>query len=183
MSFDREDYKLYDIDVVTKNQPLFVEQCNVLHKPIQQSVGDEDTTRAYKRYNIFQISASSLAFYKLYCEVIKNVRDYVGDDRPLWMSGWMNFHQPMQVLNWHNHLNSICHGYVSIDPKDTTTDFKDYAIENQVGRLYLGPSARLHKVVVNKPFAGHRITIGFDVNDDADCLLVQSGDYNFLPIP
>lgn len=183
MPLDRDDYQLWDIDVVKNNQSLFVDQCYTLHKLIQQAVGDEDTTRSYKRYNVFQISGSSVAFYKLYKNVIANIREYVGDDRPLWMSGWMNFHEPTQVLNWHNHLNSICHGYISIDPKDTVTKFQEYEIENQVGRMYLGPSARLHKVVVNKPFSGHRITLGFDVSDDCDHLLIADGDYNFIPIP
>jgi hypothetical protein len=183
MPLDRDDYQLWTIDVVKDNQALFIDQCYTLHKLIQQVVGDEDTTRAYKRYNIFQISGSSVAFYKLYKNVIHNIREYVGDDRPLWMSGWMNFHQPTQVLNWHNHLNSICHGYISIDPKNTTTKFQEYEIKNEVGKMYLGPSARLHKVEVDEPFAGHRITLGFDVSDDADHLLIADGDYNFIPVP
>jgi hypothetical protein len=183
MPLDRDDYQLWTIDVVKDNQALFIDQCYTLHKLIQQVVGDEDTTRAYKRYNIFQISGSSIAFYKLYKNVIHNIREYVGDDRPLWMSGWMNFHQPTQVLNWHNHLNSICHGYISIDPKNTTTKFQEYEIKNEVGKMYLGPSARLHKVEVDEPFAGHRITLGFDVSDDADHLLIADGDYNFIPVP
>lgn len=167
------NYKVWDIEFVEANKDLFVEQSFMFHKAIQQAVNDEDTTRSYRKYNIFQITGGSLGFYVLFKNVTQNIRDYVGDDRPLWMSGWLNFHKSSEVLDWHDHYGSLCHGYLSIDPKNTTTKFEDYDIENKVGRMYLGPSERLHKVVVNEPYEGHRITLGFDVSDDTDNLLIH----------
>jgi len=170
------DYKLWDIEFIEANKDTFVEQCHMFHKAIQESVDDEDTTRAYRKYNIFQVAGGSYGFYILYKTVIQNIREYVGDDRPLWMSGWLNFHDPSEVLDWHSHYGSLCHGYLSIDPKNTTTKFEGYDIENKVGRMYLGPSYREHKVVVNEPYEGYRITLGFDVSDGTD----EDGDGHLL---
>mgnify|MGYP003331956089 FL=1 len=95
----------------------------------------------------------------------------VNPDDPLWIQCWMNFHKPDQVLDWHDH-HFPWHGYISIDPKDSITKFReylpegsyDYNIHNQIGNIYLGPGfSRMHKVVVNNDYEGDRITLGFDI--------------------
>ena len=74
------DYKLWDIEFIEANKDTFVEQCHMFHKAIQESVDDEDTTRAYRKYNIFQVAGGSYGFYILYKTVIQNIREYVEDD-------------------------------------------------------------------------------------------------------
>jgi hypothetical protein len=72
------------------------------------------------------------------------------------------------MLKWHNHGDGICHGYISVDPKNTNTRFEEYSIKNEIGRLYIGPSYKFHEVVINEPFDTPRITIAFGV---MDCVL------------
>ncbi len=173
---------LLQIDFVANNQQLYINQCEELHKAIIRTYGELDTTKAYWRYNLFNVSCSSIAFYRLWKELNVRIREYVGDDRPLWMTGWLNLHKQDQVLDWHNHKLSICHGYVSIDPKNTVTEFEGYSVENKPGQLYLGPSERMHRVVVNEPFDGNRITIGFDVSDRINEDHINSNFHAFLPV-
>ena len=85
----------------------------------------------------------------------------------MWMQCWMNMHNPKEVLGWHDHQFPY-HGYVSIDPKDSITQFKEdnlrYEIKNEVGNIYFGPGwKRMHRVVVNSEYDGPRITLGFDI--------------------
>ena len=55
------------------------------------------------------------------------------------------------------------HGYISIDPKESETQFQGYVIKNKIGNVYIGKPENPHKVNVLKKFEGHRITIAFDV--------------------
>lgn len=179
---NRDDYQLYQIDLIKNNHPLFVRQCTVLHEAIRRTYGIDDTTKGYWSYNLFNVSCSSLAFYKLWKELSSKVREYVDDDRPLWISSWLNFHTPAQVLDWHNHKLSIYHGYICIDPKNTVTEFETYKIENRIGQMYIGPSERLHRVVLEKNYLGERITIGFDVSDRVNEDHINSNFHAFMPI-
>jgi hypothetical protein len=111
------------------------------------------------------------------------VRDYVEDDRPLWMESWMKYHIPDEVLDWHRHDSKFTiHGYLSIDPKNTVTEFKTFSIENKPGNLYLGISGKdmMHRVVVKEPYEGYRITIAFDVIDHTP---YNAANLSFIPIP
>ena len=55
------------------------------------------------------------------------------------------------------------HGYISIDPKETETEFKGYIIKNKIVNVYFGKPENPHRVNVLKNFDGHRITVAFDV--------------------
>ena len=130
----------------------------------------------YRFYNVFNLTSPSPLFYHLLKEISPIVRKHLGNsgvnpDDPLWMQCWMNFHKPDQVLDWHDH-HFPWHGYISIDPKDSITKFReylpegtyDYNIHNKIGNIYLGPGfSRMHKVVVNNDYEGDRITLGFDI--------------------
>ena len=59
-------------------------------------------------------------------------------------------------------------GLISIDPKDTMTEFGHYSIENKIGQIYIGPGNRQHRVILRKPYTTPRITLGFDVLDSCD---------------
>ena len=92
-----------------------------------------------------------------------------------------------EVLKRHNHPDCLFHGYISIDPKDTETEFEDYTITNETGNLYIGDAGVMHQVNVLYPFKGKRITIAFDVEDEHN---FKKNNYNpvdvntgFIPVP
>ena len=180
-----EDYQTYNLKVVEANVNMFVDQCNQLHKIITDK-NIYDSTWQYKEYNIFSLSSSSEAMWFLWRNIQICIRKHIGDDRPAWMTGWLNFHKHKDILDWHNHTGSQYHGYVSIDPKETNTIFKtddiEYQIENIPGLLYIGPSARLHKVEALKPFEGIRTTIAFDVTTEKDIFRAKEKECNWIPI-
>ena len=96
----------------------------------------------------------------------------------MWMQAWLNYHNHDQVLGWHNH-DWDYHGYISIDPKNTVTEFRDYKIENKVGQIYFGLGQREHRVVCLDEFSDTRLTIGFDVSLD---LFAGNGCLGMLPV-
>jgi hypothetical protein len=152
------NYKLYQSEHVLKNQQHFIDQC----VQVKESFPFEDTTNSYYKYNIFSLTAGSVYFYALY----KELKDFIRTQLPtqqLWMQSWVNMHTQENVLDWHDHSWDY-HGYISIDPKNTTTEFKRYTITNNVGQIYFGPGGNMHKVNVVTPYTGDRITIGYDVS-------------------
>ena len=88
------------------------------------------------------------------------------------------------MLNWHDHKFDY-HGYVSIDPKSSTTKFRDgrgplYEINNEVGNIYFGPGwERMHKVCVNEQYEGKRITLGFDIETRGD---LPDDQFSLIPL-
>jgi hypothetical protein len=156
------DYIVHKSQTIIDNQELIIRDLRVAHGYFKQHFPNRDSTWTYNYYNIFATTAPSSIFYELYKELNKVIRDYIGDDRPLWMQSWLNFHMPNEVLEWHDHAWPH-HGYISIDPKKTKTVFKEYEIINEVGNIYLGPGNREHKVEILEDFDTPRITLGFDI--------------------
>lgn len=157
-------YNLYQSDVITHNYDDFLLECTRAKNIIQTKIA-KDTTWSYSLYNLFMITSSSDLFYDLFKELNHFIRDYVGDDRKLWMQAWINFHKPHEVLDWHGHPWDF-HGYISVDPKKSRTVFRQWQIDNKIGQVYIGPGSKdqshEHKVEVLEPYQGDRITIGFD---------------------
>jgi hypothetical protein len=120
------------------------------------------STYLYRTYNVFSLVGRSKHFYDLLKDLSEAIKITMPQQPYLWFQCWLNFHSQGGVLNWHNH-NSLLHGYVSIDPKNTKTIFENYEIHNSVGNIYIGPGNRKHKVEVLEPYQGHRVTLGFDV--------------------
>ena len=60
----------------------------------------------------------------------------MGDDRPLWIQSWLNYHKGKEVekeLPMHSHKENY-HGYISISPQDTSTIFRNgLKIDNKIG--------------------------------------------------
>ena len=152
------DHKLYKSQVVISNQRVMI---NILGNAVSY-LGDADPTWTYDRYNVFGLTSPTRVFYDLFKELRGFVYDYTDGD--LWIQSWVNYHMPDQVLKWHNHQWPI-HGYISIEPHNTTTVFDNYVIDNKIGRVYIGPGNNPHEVRVIEPFDTPRITIGFDVTD------------------
>ena len=133
---------------------------------LNQIVSSGDLS-GYRFYNVFNLTSPSPLFWFLLKEISAVVRTELQSDAPMWMQCWMNMHNPKEVLGWHDH-HFPYHGYVSIDPKDSITQFKEdnlrYEIKNEVGNIYFGPGwKRMHRVVVNSEYDGPRITLGFDI--------------------
>ena len=166
------DYKIYQSKYIVEHQSEIIEQCC----KVKQNYNG-DMTLDYFKYNIFSLTAGYYTFYEIYKELILLVKSKLGDKR-MWMQAWLNYHNHDQVLGWHNH-DWDYHGYISIDPKNTVTEFRDYKIENKVGQIYFGPGQREHRVVCLDEFSDTRLTIGFDVSLD---LFPGNGCLGMLPV-
>lgn len=181
-----KDYVLFDLPLISENQQIYIDQCNELHKVLTEKLESKDSTWDYAKYNIFALASTSEPFWWLWKNLQNIIRGSIKTEDPAWMSGWLNFHDTDSVLDWHNHLGSTYHGYISIDPKNTNTIFDTgearYSIENKAGQIYIGPSARLHKVEVNEPFEGKRITIGFDITLEKNVISANENEFNWMPI-
>ena len=140
-----------------------------------------DSTWDYDKYNIFSLAAGSTLFYQIYKNLIFVVKDYLKDQTDsdtIWIESWLNYHKQDDVLDWHDHEFRF-HGYISIDPKDTVTEFKEYSIKNQPGNIYIGPGNRKHRVVVNQSYNDTRLTLGFNLIIDSRDNINNLG---FIPI-
>ena len=166
------DYKIYQSKYIVEHQSEIIEQCC----KVKQNYNG-DMTLDYFKYNIFSLTAGYYTFYEIYKELILLVKSKLGNKR-MWMQAWLNYHNHDQVLGWHNH-DWDYHGYISIDPKNTITEFRDYKIENKVGQIYFGPGQREHRVVCLDEFSDTRLTIGFDVSLD---LFPENGCLGMLPV-
>lgn len=169
-----KQYKLYKSETIIKHLEDYIKDCNTaynifnnLYNPKQ--IPDFPTQAHYSTaesenvfYNIFTLTPTSLNFYYLYKELVGFIKHYLNNDEPFWLSAWINFDRYGKTLTWHNH-DFPYHGYISIDPKNTKTIFKDWTIDNEPGLIYIGPGDAHHKVEALEPFEGYRITIGFDI--------------------
>jgi len=179
LSEDKElNYKVYRSPAIVDHQSLFIKELEFALSILQKEFPGRDTTWNYRFYNTFCITSSSSLFYDLFSDLKVIIREYAGHDRPLWVQSWINYHWPHQLLDWHNHLWTY-HGYISIDPKESSTIFDQYTIDNQVGNIYIGPGRRRHRVECSQEFATPRITLGFDVTDRPG---VIKGQFSLIPI-
>ena len=153
------DHKIYKSEVVLGNHRVMI---NILENAISFLEGD-DPTWSYNKYNVFGLTSPTQVFYDLFKELRGFVYDYTDGD--LWMQSWVNYHNPDQLLQWHNHDWPI-HGYICVNPHLTKTVFDGYEIENRIGDVYIGPGNRYHRVEMIEPFYTPRITIGFDITND-----------------
>ena len=156
---------IYKSNLIIENHSIFVDKCKTAYDKITNKFNTKNTTEIYGEYNIFSIMAGCPYFFNLYNQLKKIVRAYDLSDSPLWMQAWLNYHKQKEVLNWHNHFWPY-HGYISIDPQDTVTEFENFKIKNEIGNIYIGPGLNQHRVVVEKKFNKPRITIGFDVTNE-----------------
>lgn len=173
------DWEVHESQLIVDNHEQFVYDCDLIHNKFKTQYPDQDSTWSYERYNVFALASPLPLWYDLYNEISVIVRGYLRNHKQLWMQSWMNFHKVNTVLDWHNHYSPY-HGYVSIEPHKTTTVFEGYKIKNQIGRIYIGPGDRHHKVRVDEEFDTPRITLGFDVTDRPNPK--PSGNWSFMPL-
>lgn len=184
---DNQDlkYKIYQSSEIIDNQEEFIREIESSRNSLRALFPDIDSTWGYNLYNLFAVSAGYEMFHNLYEDLKFIVRDYMQEEDPLWMQCWSNYQYENDVLDWHAHFDWSCHGYISIDPKDTVTMFEGFEIQNKIGNIYIGPTDVQHKVYVTKPYEGHRITCGFDVAKKEVLLEMQERNainISFMPI-
>ena len=161
-----EDYSLYTSPFVIDNKVSIIEAADRAYSDFKKIFNKSDSTWNYNRYNIFSLTTGNSYYHVLYQQIVAAIKDRVGDGDPLWMQCWLNYHRQDEVLDWHAHdYRYTLHGYLSIDPMHTVTEFRGFTIENKVGNLYVGRSGddMEHRVVVKTPYTGNRITLAFDV--------------------
>lgn len=161
------DYIIHQSEYIVKHYNTILTDLEIAHKEFKKLFPDNDSTWSYSVYNIFALTAPSSRFYDVYKELRNLIRSHLGEERPLWIQAWLNYHKQDEVLDWHEHGFDY-HGYISIDPKKTKTLFPTYEIDNKCGQIYFGPGHRQHKVEVLEPYNDYRLTIGFDVHSLPD---------------
>tara|TARA_B100000029_G_C17547590_1_gene948983 strand:+ start:313 stop:939 length:627 start_codon:yes stop_codon:yes gene_type:complete len=190
-----KDWSLYKSEVVLKQPEELKQQVARAYRLFKNTFPNHDSTLSqteaqsgFSFYNVFALTSPSPLFWLLFRDIRRIVRNSINpvtckmeDGQPLWIQSWINYHTPGQVLDWHGH-DYPWHGYVSIDPKDTTTVFKgdeEYYINNSAGNIYFGPGDRSHKVIVNSDYTGPRITIGFDILDEPS---LPDDSFSLIPL-
>ena len=152
---------------IKENQQAFIKTSQLAHKRFLFNFAQVNKTLSstffYRYYNIFALTVGCSFYYKLFYDVQKTIRAFSNTNKPLWFQSWLNFHKKDEVLNWHSHADVLFHWYISIDPKNTITEFEDYEIKNEIGLMYIGPGYKKHRVKVLEDFKDERITIAFDV--------------------
>lgn len=183
ISEDKENqYKIFKYQYIVDQQKFFIEDIEIALKTFYNFFNTNDYTWNYKFYNTFCITSASLLFYNLFSTLKFIIRDFVGDQRPLWVQSWINYHQYNELLDWHNHYWPY-HGYICIDPKDSQTVFENYNIKNEIGNIYIGRGYKKHKVICNDNFTKSRITIGFDVLESTLTIpTVNTNQFSLIPI-
>ncbi len=188
MNMSNKKHMLTNLSYVKKNLKHFKEYAYLAHERFDFVYKEKTPTECYRYYNFINLLTGSNQYYKMFKDIFKIIRKYSNTKKPLWMQCWLNIHDENQLLKWHTHYDSLFHGYISIDPKNTETVFENYTIKNKIGNVYIGPSYRHHKVVNKKPYKDKRITIGFDVIDEKIIKKVYAKhgkiDFNlsFLPV-
>ena len=190
MNVIREDkahnFMLFRSEMLRSNFDDFVSSTYKAYDRFRYNFTDRDSTRYYRYYNAFSLAAGCEHYYKLFAELKSNIRYYCQRSDPLWIQAWLNVHRPDEVLDWHSHYESIFHGYISVDPKSSVTEFEKFSIENEIGNIYIGPSSLKHRVSVSHHFDGYRLTVGFDVFDMSamrDLEIKYGPDVNIAMIP
>ena len=191
------EYKILKSNLILDHHNDFVQICTSIYSYLNKQYDTPDTTWVYDKYNIFNLTSGNILFYKLYQELNYHIRSFVGDNRPLWLQSWVNYHSQEDTLKkslgeeqgFHGH-NAKYHGYISIDPQNTITIFRNgLEIPNKIGQLYLGPGANSsitpppedpwdHYVKALTPFLKPRITIAFDISEYVNHALRST----FIPI-
>ena len=96
-------YKLYQSSFVQGDLEQFKYDSKLAFANYNRLFGKNNTnsTWGYNLYNIFQISAGSLCFYKIFVELREAIFDFIDDDMqdPIWFQSWLNYHKSNEVLD------------------------------------------------------------------------------------
>jgi hypothetical protein len=179
-----KNYKIYQSNIILDNYSDFLSHSNHAYNNFLDIYKTKDSTWSYRDYNFFILSSSSILMYDLFRELRECIRDFIGNDKRLWINSWINYHpyENIKDLDYHDHGVEY-HGYISVDPKKSETIFpnQNYTINNKPGQIYIGPGGTgyEHAVKTLEPYEGHRITIAFDI------ITKENENYsheNFIPL-
>ena len=182
-----KSYNLYQSQYVVEHQQELIKDLTHSAKSLYK-YGILDTSLkhgSYTQYNIFGATSPSPYMYQLFTEIRNIAREHAPEGR-LWLQSWVNHHYENELLGWHNH-SSTWHGYVSIQPWNTVTEFDDFVVENKVGQIYFGPGGLRHRVVSldDAPFDDKRITVAFDIMTEQDFTgmdIVPTENFGCIPL-
>ena len=174
-------YKLYNFDYIEKNHKNFIDGAILANARFEHNFPNRSSTWFYRYYNAMTLSAGSVYYWHLFKKMSSIIREYVGHEEPLWLQCWLNWHTKESLLDWHDHKECVFHGYVSIDPKNTITEFENFKIENKIGNIYIGPAYLIHRVISIEDFDSPRITLGYDVFDQT-CITKIYANYGKVDI-
>tara|TARA_R100001224_G_C3940279_1_gene122035 strand:+ start:32 stop:601 length:570 start_codon:yes stop_codon:yes gene_type:complete len=166
MNISKKEYMLVNLPYVNKNIKHFKKYAHLAYERFKFCYGVKSSTHFYRYYNCINLLTGSKKYYEMFKDIFLITRKYSNTKKALWIQCWLNVHSENELLEWHTHDESLFHGYISIDPKNTETVFKNYTIKNKIGNVYIGPSNRYHKVVSKKPYDDKRITIAFEIIDE-----------------
>ena len=185
-------FQTYQSKLIEENHQQFLTECERACYKLDDNFPAEDKTWTYYKYNMFVVTAGSKIFYNLFKEMQWCIRNFCQTKEPLWWGCWLNYHESNKVLDWHNH-GSDYHGYISIDPKNTITEFEKWKVNNKIGQIYIGEGGHQHRVIVNEPYEGYRLTLGLDIwknldfyedlqeNDDGSVTTSVLGNLCYIP--
>ena len=196
VKFDHESYMLFHSEYIAMNKKEIISLCDASKVKISNlRLGDNNIidnnanlltskfTDEYLNYNIFSVFGPNKLSQNVFCQIKSAIRVYCDRKKiysdGLFIQAWMNHHNESEVLDWHSHEGYICHGYVSIEPKVSITEFMDFNIINKIGQIYIGECELKHRVVCLDSEGGNRITIGFDV---IGCIDVEVENMGFIPL-
>jgi len=158
-----KQYEIYQSSTIIFHKKKILKVIDTIRPRLQKMFSNPDTTKIYGLYNFFSLTACDEHCYELFTDLKTVIRNHLQTNKPLWFQCWLNYHKKDEVLDWHDH-DWDYHGYISLyNTNDTKTEFKEYAIDNKDGQIYIGPGHREHRVKVPKNFKGSRITLGFDI--------------------
>ena len=180
-------YKLIQSEYVVTHQQEFIRDLSYSAKSLYK-YGILDTSLkhgSYTQYNVFGVTSPSPHMYQLFTE-IRNAAREIQPTGKLWLQSWLNHHYENELLGWHNH-SSTWHGYVSIEPWNTVTEFDDFKIINKIGQIYIGPGGLRHRVVSldDGPFLDKRITVAFDIMTEENFTggdILPTENYGCIPL-
>lgn len=167
-------YIVTDIDYVKKNQAEMLKDIELAYERFNFAYGDmldgRSATGYHKYYNLMLLTFGSKIFHTFFTELKERILDYMGHPKErLWYMCWLNYDTgENKFFRWHQHYDARVHGFVSIEPQKTVTEFEDFKLKNEVGQMYIGPGNKLHKVNILEPYKKPRISIAFDVCGDIE---------------
>lgn len=159
---ENPEYTLFDYPAIRTNNEEFCRYALVAKKRLKFVYNKASTTWLYRYYNFASLVVGSIEYHNFFRDLNELIKSHCKTNQRLWYQCWFNYHKPNEVLDWHTHNDCEYHGFISIDPKKTKTIFENFEVENKPGLMCISKPQK-HKVVVLKPFQGHRITVAFDI--------------------
>jgi hypothetical protein len=185
-----KNYKVYKSNTCLEYKLNAYDQCMEVFKKFRKRHPKIHPSHNYKEYNIFSIAEGNAFFYDLLKEIRNCFVDFSGADlskERYWFHSWINVDDENSLDKsfgfWHSHLCDY-HGYVTITPNDTITEFRNWKIFNEPANIYVGYGMTEHRVIKKeeKIFNGefYRISIAFNIYSEKK--YTEQNDNSIFPL-